>query len=183
MKSNSGSWIRKAGTLAAVFIVILMSIGTALAKERKHGKELVIQKTSGEIIGGELIAVKGGSLLIDSKSSSENLISICDVRTIIIINGSQSLSDDMGVLSGVALGMGIGTPARDDKQGSFRFNAEQKTTLDGVLSLVISGIVGGILGAKVGADEMIEIKEAGDPSQIPKLLQRLRDLSRYPDEK
>ncbi len=184
MKNKSKGSIRNAGTLTLIFLIFTMSLGPAFAKERKHGKELTIQKKDGEIIRGELIAVKNNSLLLDSNSSSENSIDIRDISAITIINKSQFWSGaGIGFLSGTAFGMGIGFASGNDKPGFMSHTAGEKAMLIGPAFGIIFGTLGGIFGAAAGIDDTIKIKETGDPNKIAKLLGELRSLARYPDEK
>jgi hypothetical protein len=51
--------------IAGLLVLALLSLnGISFAKDRKKGAELLIQKNDGELIRGELIAVKPDSLLI-----------------------------------------------------------------------------------------------------------------------
>jgi len=184
MKAKSRALIRNAGTLAVIFLIFTMGLSPAFAKERKHGKELSIQKKDGVIIRGELIAVRKNSLLLDSLNLSENSIDIGDVSAITIINKSQFWS---GLGLGLAIGGGggalIGLASGDDKPGWFSFTAGEKATILGLGFGAIGCVVGGIAGAIAGADETIKIREPRDQKDIAKLLDKLRSVSRFPDEK
>jgi hypothetical protein len=184
MNTKSRVWIRKAGALTAVFLVILMGLSPAFAKEREHGKELTVQKKDGGIVKGELIAVRGHSLLLDSSNLSENSIDIGDVSAITIINKSQIWSGlGLGLLVGVGGGVVAGYASGDDRPGWFSLTAGEKAFLGGAVFGVIGIVVGGIAGALAGIDGTIDVNDANDPYQTSKVLEKLRSLSRFPDEK
>jgi hypothetical protein len=184
MKTKGRGWIRNAGSLAVIVLVLTMGLGPAFAEERAHGKDLSVQKTDGQVIKGELIAVRTDSLLIDSLDPSENAIDIRDVSLIIIINKSRFWSGlGVGLVIGAGGGALIGLASGDDRTGWFRFTAGEKATVLGIALGVIGGTLGGIEGALAGADENIRITEPRDPKDIAKLLDRLRSVSRFPDEK
>jgi len=184
MKTKSQALIKKAGSLAALIVILVMSAHPALARDREHGKDLSVQKTDGTIIKGELIAVRSSSLLDDSLNSSENSVDIREVSSITIINKSHFWS---GLGVGLAIGAGsgalIGLAAGDDRAGWFRFTAGEKATVLGIAFGVIGGVLGGIGGALEGADQTIKISEPRNPKDVTKLLDRLRSVSRFPDEK
>jgi hypothetical protein len=185
MRTKSGAWIWKGGALTVVFLIVFLGKVPAFGKVRDHGKELVIQKKDGAIIKGELIAVRGASLLLNSTTSSENSVDMGDVSVITIINKSQLLAGaGIGLLSGATFGIALGIASGSDKPtGWFAMTAGEKAMLAAGLLGGVGAILGGIGGAIAGVDEMIKIREPRDPEKIAKLLEKLRSKSRFPDEK
>jgi hypothetical protein len=182
MNIASRSWIRKAAALIVVFLVALAGTRPGFGTVRDHGKEISVQKRDGQVIKGELIAVKNTTLLIDSKASSENSIDFSDISSITIIKKSQFLSGlGLGVLIGTVGGGWAGLLSGDSFDP--HLTAPQQAMIAGIGLGVIGGTIGGIVGAIAGADETIKISEPRNPYKTAWLLDKIRSLSRFPDEK
>lgn len=74
----------------ALFLVFsILAISSNLYAKARRGANLLIQKTDGQQVGGELIAVKQNSLLLkDSKSGADVSVDIGDVKVITILRFS-----------------------------------------------------------------------------------------------
>lgn len=153
-------------------------------KEREHGVHLIIQKTDGEQIGGELIAVKQNSLLIvDSGTSADMSVDIKEINWIKFEKKLKGLKAGIGAIGmgffGLVFGIPVGVIAAlvikpDD--------AMEAMGIIGISSLVVGGlgaIYGGITG---GSAETIKIKGKSD-SEIKEILEYLRTKARSPDYK
>ena len=93
---------------AVVFIMVVCSVNLE-AKERR-GADLVITKTDGQQIGGELIAVKPSSLLLlDPQTVGDVSVDIGDLKVIRIVKKSKALQGGgLGLAAGLVAGFIIG---------------------------------------------------------------------------
>ena len=78
---------------------------TLIAKERR-GAELVVQKTDGQQVKGELITVKKDSLLLkDAGFGADVSLDVSDIKTIKIVRKSKG---GLGALIGFGIGGAFG---------------------------------------------------------------------------
>jgi len=154
----------------ALFLVITFIVmncaykrgeGINLEPGQKPGVKLVVQKTDGEQIRGELIAVKENSLLLlESESGADVSIDIADIRIIRIVKG--------GILYGLLVGGSIGlivSVLNPEEEGSFWG------------SIIVIGIP---LALLIEKDKTIQIEGMTD-SEIKEALEKLRSKARIPN--
>jgi hypothetical protein len=163
--------------LGVVFSLLVCS-ENMMAKERR-GAELMITKTDGQQIAGELIAVKPSSLLLlDSKTGADVSIEIEDIAVIKITKKSKAwiggaFGFAVGSLAGISIGALIDSIAEEDGGG---------LSFGSFISIVaifgaISAIPGMLIGAILGADKTIQI-EGRPPEKIKPVLEKLRSQAR-----
>jgi len=178
-----------------LFIILFISStlifsGDLLAKKRR-GAELKIQKTDGQIVKGELIAVKENSLLLlDSNTSADVSVDITDIEFIEILKKPKILlGAGLGFLIGGSVGALTGVMFGDDelRQGDNPDEYEtrsvsQKALTVGVLFGLIGALGGGITGASVGGETTIQI-QGNSEEDINLELIKLRFKARVTDFK
>ena len=174
--------------LFLVFSILALS-GDLFAKERK-GADLIAQKTDGEQVRGELIAVKENSLLLlDRETGADVSVDIREIKLIEIVKKSKSLAwGGIGLVSGAVIGVLGGYLSGDDPSGMITgfgppmpfpglFTADEKALLSGISYGIIGGALGGIGGAIAGADKIIQF-EGKSETEIRKALNKLRKKAR-----
>lgn len=167
--------------LIGVFSLLTSSVNL-MAKERR-GAELVITKSDGQQIRGELIAVRGASLLLmESQSGSDVAVDLNDIHVIEVIKKSKTFSGaGIGFLEGVAGGALCGFLTGE----IMRQNIAPKDTnarwrgaaAGGAIGGIIGALVGGIIGNAAGRPESFQI--AGESQEkIKIILEKLRSHAR-----
>lgn len=155
--------------LIALFLVITFMVmncaiykrgeGINLEPGQKPGVKLVIQKTDGWQVKGELIAVEENSLLLmESESGADVSIYIADIWSIRIVKKSKAWQ---GLGIGALLGIMYGAATRKEGGGGF----------------VASGLG---IGALIGTDKTIKIEGKSD-TEIKEALEKLRSKARIPN--
>ena len=181
--------MKKFISLFLVFSVLLLS-GNMFAKERK-GADLILQKTDGQQVRGELIAVKENSLLLlDRDTGADVTVDIGDISSIEIVKKSKTLAwGSIGLLSGGVMGALVGYMEGDDPPGYGMWwghriswdigilTAGEKALNYGILIGLSGAILGGIIGAIAGTDKTIQIEGKSD-SEIQEILEKLRKQAR-----
>ena len=164
--------MRKAISLVLVFSILLLS-GTMFAKERK-GADLVVQKTDGTQVRGELIAVKENSLLLMERDSGADVtVKVEDIRALIVVKKSQFLvGAGLGLLIGGGAGAGIGSLITDPN--SFLDFSGAYALFGGVL---LGILIGGLVGLEAGKDKIIQIEGKSD-LEINAYVKELRKKAR-----
>ena len=166
-------------TLFLVFSLLAFS-GNLYAKKR--GAELEIQKKDGQIISGELIAVKKDSLLLLESGIGVG-VDIRYVKVIKIVKKSKFWTGaTYGALAGGGTGAIVGTligkPAPIILSS---LAAEKKTILGGLFfGFIIGAIGGGLIGADAGTDKKIQIEGMSD-LEIRDAMDKLRKKARIRD--
>ena len=146
-------------------------VRVGLEPNQKPGVLLVIQQKDGDLVGGELIAVKENSLLLLERDSGADVtIDIKDIRVIKIIKKSKA---GVGLLAGGAIGAFFGYLTKAPKTESEGLFFPWNATGGGILG----GLLGLVTGAVAGTDETIQI-EAMPDSEIQKILEKLRKKAR-----
>jgi hypothetical protein len=168
--------MRKAISLFLVFSVLSLSVNM-FAKERK-GADLIILRTDGTQIKGELIAVKENSLLLLGRESGADVaIELQDITVIIIVKKKTWKNAKKGMLitggiSVVSLGIGALTWGLDTSTESIL----QLTS--GVLIWIgIGALIGVLTGSHEGIDETIQIGGKSN-SEIQEILEKFRKNAR-----
>jgi len=153
-----------------IFFVLILS-GDLYA--RKKGAELEILKKDGQLIRGELIAVKKDSLLLmESDSGVDVDVNIDEISFIKIRKGTKwLLGGGLGYLCGMTVVALFGRPYEVDWTGIY-------------LASIIFGIPGFLLGALAGSTfksyETIQIEGKSD-TEIKNTLEELRKKARVPN--
>lgn len=169
--------MKKFISLFLVFSILLLS-GNLYAK--KKGAKLAIQKTDGQKIKGELIAVKKDSLLLlEQESGADVSVDIRNIEMVKIKKSKTLLGASLGFLAGVgvgALGTTVGWEiwswAPKDTKTKYRIMAWVGT---------FSGLLGAWIGAVIGgASKTIQFDEKSG-SEIQEILEQLRKKARVPD--
>jgi hypothetical protein len=168
---------RRRPWLPAALAVLLLAAPAGLFAAR-HGATLRLDLLDGRRLQGELLAVKGETLLLLSDSGSEAQAAIGEVAVMRIVRpnrvGKGLVS---GLLTGFAVGCLVGlTAGLDDDEGYT------------LLWMGIAGSVFGSAGAVVGAgaglisssDETIDCRKR-DAARRSALLERLQRLARFRD--
>jgi hypothetical protein len=158
--------------LVLVFFTVVCS-GNLIAKER-HGADLVITKTDGQQINGELIAVKETSLLLlDSQTGADVSVEIGEIRVIRIVKKSKALLGiGIGLLAGLVGGLIIGGTEKTIEGTRGEAVAIYTGAIGGPAALI-----GGIIGAAIGTDKTIQI-EGKSPEETKGILEKLRRQAR-----
>ncbi len=181
----------KGKVFVSFFLVFLLgALPTSLAAKERKGAELLIEKTDGPQIKGELIAVKPHSLLLlDSESGADVSVEVGEIRLIEIVKESKVLEGvGLGLLSGAAIGVLAGYLSGDDPSITVRgfgptmtgpplMTADEKALAGGTMGGILGGTLGGVGGAIVGADKTIQIQRKSD-AEIKEILQKLRKKAR-----
>jgi len=167
----------------ALFLVfsLLAISGNLLAKERR-GAKLIITKKDGQLIEGELIAVKPNSLLLLNTEGKDVSVDIADIRIIRVVKKSKFLlGAGLGILVGGGLATLIALPLSARAEGWEWFGGEGLTGGEFALYGIIAGlIIGGFFGASAGTGETIQI-EGMPPKTIEFYLAKLRKKARIRD--
>jgi hypothetical protein len=131
-------------TISLFLVLSLILLSMPLTAKEKKGADLLVRKSDGTEVKGELIVVKKNSLLLMEKNSGVDVdISFEDVRSVTIIKKSQALKQaGFGFLAGTGLVLVEG----------WGFWAS-------ILYGVGSACFAGFCGALMGADETFQKKE------------------------
>jgi small nuclear ribonucleoprotein (snRNP)-like protein len=149
-------------------VSLLFPSGALFAKERR-GAQLVIKKTNGTEIRGELIGVKQDStLLLGSSSGTGEPIDLSGVKTIKIVKGSIWVA---GVIVGL---VGGGVTGQEIGRLSGPMGARP-------LGGIIGGLVGGFFGGVIASHNDEILIEGKSQEQIKAFLEKLRKKARFPD--
>ncbi len=146
-----------------------------LEPNQKPGALLIIQQKDGDLVGGELIAVKENSLLLLERDSGADVtVDIEDISVIKINNKSKA---GVGLLAGGAIGafLGYATYSKPKSEGwiTMDFGPGGNAAGGGILG----GLLGLLIGATEGTDETIQI-EGKSASEIKEALEKLRKKAR-----
>jgi hypothetical protein len=173
---------KKFMALVVVFSLVIFS-GNLMAKERKYGAELLIQKKDGQIIRGELLTVKQKSLLlIGSVSLTGVSVDISDIRVITIVKRSKFFKGaGYGFLIGGGIGALFGLASSSGDDGWFNPSPGALALVGGIFFGAIGAASGGIYGAIKGTDETIQI-EGRTQSEVDLILKKFNSLARFQTE-
>lgn len=163
-------------TALAIIILLVALSGNLFAK--KKGAELIIQKTDGQQIQGELIAVKENSLLVmESLSLNDLTIKIDDVKIVTILGKSRFWRGaGFGFLMGSLGAMMVTGFLFAEKMGDMAGGSVSYGAIGGA----VGAVVGGLVGKKPRMPEIIEVEGKSD-SEIKEILEILRSRARVPE--
>ena len=146
----------------------------------KKGADLIIQKTDGMQVRGELIAVKKSSiLLLERYSGSDVSVDVTDIQRIITKKSKPLLGASLGFLTGVGLGA-LGTEIGWNAWSWAPYDTKTKYRIMAGVG-VICGLLGALIGVAIASDsETFEFEGRSDP-EINKTLEYLREYARIPE--
>jgi hypothetical protein len=164
--------------ISLFLIISLQILPLALTANERRGADLVISKTDGNQVRGELITVKENSLLLKERDSGADVIAVIgDIKTIKIVKKSKTGK-------GALYGFGIG--ATGGGLAGFLMEPEEPETRGGnaLFGIIFLGAVGAltglIVGGFLGMDKTIQI-EGKSEAEIKKILEELRKKARVTD--
>jgi hypothetical protein len=147
--------------------------------ERKQGA-IVITKTDGQQIEGELITVKLNSLLLLDTEGKDVSVDIGDIKVIRIVKKSKALlGAGLGLL---IVGGGGALLAVVANAGHEPYTIKERAWLVGIFGGLGGLLIGGIVGAGAGKDKKIQIEGMSD-LYIQETLDKLRKKARIRDYK
>jgi hypothetical protein len=174
--------MKKAASWFLISIILLLS-GNMFAKERK-GAELIIQKTDGTQVRGELIAVKENSiLLLEWELGADVSVVINETSTIKIVKKQNTaMWGGIGSLFGLITGAAIGSSISIEKRAFMgaditEVNRAYNTLMGMVAGGVLGFAAGALTGAATGTDKTIRI-EGRSETEIQEILEQLRKKAR-----
>ena len=146
------------------------------SKERKHGAKLIITKTNGQQIRGELITVKPNSLLLLGITGRDVSVGIADIKVIRVVGKSKAL---LGAGIGLLIGFGSGALVG----GTLPVEGAHRYILPfGLIGVACGVLIGRIIVDLQQKDKTIQIEGMTD-SEINEVLEELRKKARIRDYK
>lgn len=160
--------------ISLFFVFSILTLSMPLTSKEKKGAELIIQKTNGSKVEGELIAVKENSLLLKlSYSSFDVSTNIAEVKIVTIIKKPKT---ELGALVGFLTGGSIGALLACTSKG-WGGGTTRAIAVTGVLYGLFGAIIGGGIGGGIRGDKTI-IFEGKSDSEIQEILEKLREKAR-----
>ncbi len=155
--------------ISLFLVVSVLALSIPLTAKERKGADLLIQKTDGTQVRGELIAVKENSLLLlDRDTGADVTVDVGDIRVITIVKKSKALlGAGIGLLIGCGLGVVIGQQS-DEYWMTFAV---------GVGFGVPAILIGILVGSLAGKDKTIQFEGKSD-SEIQEILEKLRKKAR-----
>ncbi len=152
------------------------------SKERKHGTKLIITKTDGQQIRGELITVKPKSLLLLDTEGKDVSVGIKDVRVIKIVKRPKfKTGARLGGLIGWVGGVLYAAISYEEPhEGAGIALGILYGLVLGIIGGGTGALIGGIVGAAVITDETIQIEGMTD-IEIKETMDKLRKKARIRD--
>ena len=162
-------------SLFLVFSLVMLSVNL-YAKERR-GAKLIVTKLDGQLIKGELIAVKPNSLLLLDTEGKDVSIDIAEIKEIVLMKRVNALG---GAIAGFLVGGLVGGKISVSGESLFSERYDE-TALIGILIGGALGLLSGILIVKnLAGKEKIQIEGMTD-SEIQETLDKLRKKARICD--
>jgi len=147
----------KGRILAVVVVSSLLICSAHLTAKERRGAELIITKTDGQQIAGELIAAKPSSLLLfDLKTGADVSVEIGEVAVIKIIGKSKVWAGGaIGFIVGaLVVGLGVNLAEYIDES----YDIASRSWKGAMLGGVIFAIPGALIGAHKGKAKTIQIE-------------------------
>lgn len=154
----------------AVFAFCLIFNLPAEAKERKQGVELLVQKKDGEIMKGELLAVRENErtlIILESVTSNDLSLSFDDIEVIRVLKPSRALK---GARKGLLY---VGTPLVLI-QVALKF----PEIASYLIAAGVPTVVGGLIGSWQGVDDIIPVRTL-PPEKKEFILNKLKPQAFY----
>ncbi len=163
-------------SLFLIFSLVMLS--TNLHAKERRGAKLIITKTDGQQIEGELITVKPNSLLLLNTKGRDVSVKIEEIKEIVLVKRVNALG---GAIAGFLVGGFVG--GKISVSGTTPLDSIVETALIGILIGGALGLLSGILIVKNLAEkEKIQIEGMTD-SEIQEALEKLRKKARIRDYK
>jgi len=156
--------------LALASIASLLILPPGLSAKGKRGATLVITRTDGTLVTGELIAAKPDSLLLLSTAGQEESVGLGEIKSVRIVRKSHALLlAAIGFVPGAVAG------------GMAMSSDPEIETWAKVAGAAVGGALGALAGLGIslgiGADATFPV--AGEPGEaLSRLMTRLKGLSR-----
>ena len=173
-------YLKEQKFITLFLIISLLILPMTLTANERRGADLVIYKTDGNQVRGELIAVKENSLLLKEQNSGADVTAAVDeINTIKIVKKSKT---GKGAIYGFgigAIGGGLigGLLLDPEETGMNRAN----NTIFGLFWLGAFGALAGIIvGGFLGTDKTIQIEGKSD-AEIKRTLDELSKKARVSD--
>jgi hypothetical protein len=176
---------------AILAVMILLSLSaSALAAV---GAQLVLQKKDGKEVKGELLAVRGRTLVLKEAVTLSGINAYADdLISIRIIRAKfNPIGSIIGVALGATAGFFAGKSMAPDSRKSIRgfgagFGASEAMSsfawvCIGIGGAVAGGVLGGLIGHAATSDEIIQI-DGRSPDEIQKALTSLRSKAAFQKE-
>jgi hypothetical protein len=128
-------------SVATALAASLLMMPSGLSAKEKRGADLVVTRTDGSQLEGELIAVKRDSLLLLSYRGRDESVELSDIRSVHIVRRSRSRAgrfSGVGALLGFAGGAALGLYMVGELGG------------DRTSAALVLGLLGGGAGALAG---------------------------------
>ena len=167
-------------TISLFLVLSLLLLSIPLTAKEKKGVELLLKKTDGTEVRGELIVVKENSMvLMERYSGGDVTVDVSDVRSVTNVKKSKAL-ENAGLIFLICAGTGIvlGSTANKEKSGFDIISESEMYIALGILTGLIAVGIGVVIGAFEGKDETIQIKRGDDPRLKSLILQDLRKKAR-----
>ena len=168
---------KKLISLLLAFSLVMLSVNL-YAKERR-GAKLIITKTEGQQIRGELITVKPNSLLLLNTKGRDVSVKIEEIKEIVLMKRVNALG---GAIAGFLVGGLVGGKISVSGESLFSERYDEMALI-GILIGGALGLLSGILIVKnLAGKEKIQIEGMTD-SEIQDALDKLRKKARIRDYK
>jgi hypothetical protein len=159
--------------VSILLVVSLLILSVDLPAKERRGAEVVVTKNDGQVLKGELIAVKPDSLLLISATGKDESVRVADIATIRIVKKSKA---GRGFLIGFVPGAAVGAIWGISMSDETKLLA---ALVGGLIVGAATGLVGLAFGAVAGLDS--EIRLSGLPeSELARILANLDGQARKP---
>lgn len=162
-----------------MFFSLLIFSTSLYAKEAK-GAELIVKRSDGRRVEGELIAVKEDSLLIlDSESGCDISVPVSEINTVTIVKRLKTvLWGGIGALAGVTVGAAVGAASYNPRKDVLIIFTKGESIAIGAATFGFLGLViGTVVGAISGIDKTIHM-EGKSESETEETMEYLRAKAR-----
>lgn len=177
------------GSLGFRFIVIL-SIGLFITQpifaRVRQGGIVQIVGNDGTTVTGELIAVRGNSLLLVEKHSAEGTsIDLTEIRSLDLLRETRAVGGAViGLLGGIAIGACVGYLVTPSSSSSWLFPANFGKAIAAGRGAGIGSLAGLAFGAIIGASKPTQVRLVEEGSCLMtenELLKKLKSIARIHD--
>lgn len=183
MKKHAKGKSKRAFGILITILAVLTLYGSASAKDKKHGSEVIVLKKDGKTIRAELLAVKNDEIiLMDSLNMSGITLKSDEIRKITIVKKSGFFKGiGYGLVIGGASGALLGFASGDDDPGWFSFTADEKAAMGAMGFGILGAVTGGVIGLIKGMDDSV-VLEGKTPEERKLILKKLNSRSRFPQQ-
>ena len=170
------------GPSAVVFLlaILILGLGSPLGADAKAGAQLKIVTKNGAEVQGELLAVKGRTLLVYSSEVGDSIsLALDEVRDLTAVREkSKALSGlVIGLLGGAAAGASSGIALRGNNSwGTYG----EWAVVGAKLGAVAGGFLGMLIGAGMHQEEPLIVASTYQ-LEPDALLKKLRVAARFPE--